>query len=59
MDEMIVAVNKFMAAQDKAEKNGFKAFTCPLCSGDAWWVRSTYNNHLHCGCRKCGFKMME
>lgn len=57
--DFIKVINDFMRAQGKAEKNGEHEFACPLCGGEAWWSRSTYNNHLHCGCRKCGFKMME
>jgi len=49
----------FLKAQTEAEEKGEKEFVCPLCGGKAWWGRSSYNNHLHCGCKKCGFKMME
>ena len=58
-DEMTKQIVLFMKAQMEAEKKGKEEFACPLCGGDAWWGRSSYNNHLHCGCRKCGFKMME
>ena len=58
-DEIIEKLNQFMKAQNKAEAKGESEFVCPLCGGAALWGRSTYNNHLHCGCRKCGFKMME
>lgn len=49
----------FMRAQKEAEKSGKKEFTCPLCGGEAWWGRAPSNGHLHCGCRKCGFRLME
>lgn len=50
----------FLAAQAKAEKNRKRQFTCPLCGGIAEWGRATgYNNHLHAGCHKCGFRIME
>lgn len=52
-------VSKFLKAQQKAEEAGEKQFKCPLCGGDAWWERSSYNRHLHCGCKGCGFLMME
>ena len=58
-DEMTKKVVLFMKAQMEAEQKGEDEFVCPLCGGDAWLGRSSYNNHLRCGCRKCGFKMME
>ena len=58
-DDAIKDIIKFMKEQESAEINGKNSFVCPLCGGEAWWVRSIYNNHLHCGCKKCGFKMME
>lgn len=58
-DGMTKRIVLFMKAQMEAEKKGEEEFVCPLCGGEAWWGRSSYNNHLHCGCRKCGFKMME
>lgn len=58
-DDFLRSVEDFCAAQHYAEKTGEHSFVCPLCGGEAWWGRSTYNNHLHCGCKKCGFTMME
>lgn len=52
-------MNKFIEAQKEAEKFQREHFTCPLCGGPAWWGRSEYNNHLHTGCQKCGFRIME
>ena len=54
--DMIIA---FMAARQEAEQEGQHEFTCPLCDGEAVWSRVPGNNHLHCGCRGCGFRMME
>jgi predicted RNA-binding Zn-ribbon protein involved in translation (DUF1610 family) len=59
MHEIIEEIIKFMDAQQKAEKKGRNDFECPLCGGEAWWRRSSYNNHLHCGCKKCGVAIME
>ena len=55
MDEII----SFMQAQQEAEEAGKHEFTCPICGGVAVWGRSEYNNHLHCGCKGCGFRMVE
>lgn len=54
--DMIIA---FMKAQGEAEQEGRHEFTCPLCGGKAEWGRARGNNHLHCGCKGCGFRMME
>ncbi len=59
MTDIYEQIKAFMQARDEAEKANKEEFKCPLCGGDAWWGRSSYNNHLHCGCRKCGFRMME
>lgn len=50
---------KYMKAQQKAEKEKKEEFECPLCGGAAWWVRAKINNHLHTGCKKCGFRIMQ
>lgn len=55
VDEVIA----FMNAQQEAEAEGREEFTCPLCGGTAIWGRARGNNHLHCGCKGCGFRMME
>ena len=52
-------IKKFSEAQEEAEKRGENEFACPLCGGEAFWARSGYNNHLRCGCKKCGFRMTE
>ena len=52
-------ISAFMQAQDEAEKANKQEFQCPLCGGVAVWGRSSYNNHLHCVCKGCGFRMME
>lgn len=59
MPEIINEIKAFMEAQQKAEDEGEHEFTCPLCGGDAKWVRAPRNNHLHCHCGGCGFSMME
>ena len=50
---------KFMEARLEAEKKGEREFTCPLCGGHAWWGRASINNHLHCGCRDCGYRIIS
>jgi hypothetical protein len=59
MDEVMSAIEKFLIAQREAEKNGEETFICPLCGGSSWWGRAQINNHLHCGCKKCGFGVMQ
>lgn len=49
----------FIKAQIEAEEQGKNEFTCPLCGGDAWWRRVSYNNHLRSGCKKCEFFIMQ
>lgn len=58
-DDFVVKITEFMQAQQKAEERGEYEFICPLCGATAIWGRSTYNNHLHCGCTGCGMRMME
>lgn len=50
---------KFLKAQHEAEEAGKEEFTCPVCGGNAWWGRASINGHLHCGCEKCGMKVIE
>lgn len=59
MDETIEKMFAFLKAQQDAEEAGEKEFKCPLCGGRAWWGRVKINNHLHCGCEKCGYKIMQ
>ena len=56
---MLDKIIAFMQAQQEAEKEGREEFTCPLCGGTANWGRARVNNHLHCGCKGCGFSMVE
>ena len=49
----------FQSAQKEAEKQGKNEFTCPICGGRAKWVRYSLNDHLHAGCEKCEFYIME
>ena len=58
-DEIMADMLKWVKAENEAVKNGTQEFTCPLCGGEAFWVRSPYNGHKHSGCRKCGMKVME
>lgn len=58
-EKQMDAIFKYLKAEQEAEENGKQEFICPLCGGDAFWVRSPYNNHKHSGCRKCGMKVME
>lgn len=59
MDDFMDAILKFYEAQRKAEENGQEKFKCPLCGGTAWCGRSYINNHLHCGCDGCGFRVIQ
>lgn len=54
-DEICMLLKALQAAEEAGEKE----FTCPFCSGRAWWERSAYNNHMHSGCKDCGFRMLE
>lgn len=58
-DEVMTAGAKFIKAQQEAEKHNKEEFICPLCGGSAWWGRAKINNHLHTGCEKCGFIIMQ
>lgn len=52
-------LDAFLSAQKEAEKQGKHEFTCPICGGRAKWVRYSLNDHLHAGCEKCEFYIME
>lgn len=58
-DNFFDVMKTFTDAQRQAEKAGEEQFVCPLCGGEAWWGRSSYNNHLHCGCHGCGYLIMQ
>lgn len=48
------------AADACGNKRGLEyKFTCPICSGSAHAVRSTYNGHLWAGCDNCGAFVMQ
>lgn len=53
------SIIKFLKAQHEAEEAGKEEFTCPVCGGNARWGRAALNGHLHCGCEKCGMKVIE
>lgn len=57
--DIIDKITAFMKAQQAAEQEGRHEFTCPLCCGKAEWGRAWGNNHLHCGCYDCGFRILE
>lgn len=59
MADILEQLKAFMEAQQQAEQEGQQEFTCPLCGGSAEWGRARGNNHLHCACGGCGFRMME
>ena len=59
MTEATEKAIRFLEDQDKAEKEGKSEFVCPLCGEKAWWSRSEYNGHIHCGCDTCGFAIMQ
>lgn len=52
-------ISHVLAAQLKAELEGEKEFTCPLCQGTAKWTRAEINKHLWIKCNDCGFKFYE
>lgn len=52
-------VMAFIKQQQEAEEKGEHDFICPICGGQAHWSRAEENNHLHCGCKGCGFLLME
>lgn len=54
-----LTMDEFIKAQQEAEEIGEEEFVCPICGGHAWWGRSSYNNHLHCGCEGCGIMVVE
>lgn len=58
-NDIYESIELFTKAQEKAEKNNKEEFVCPLCGGEAWWGRAESNNHLHAGCKKCGFRIMQ
>lgn len=58
-DNFMADIKAFTDALKKAEEHGGQEFTCPLCGATAVWGRAPGNNHLHCGCRGCGFTIME
>lgn len=57
MDEMVMAIRKFLEKQEAAEERGERYFLCPICGGEAHWSRIT--GHLHCGCKGCGIRIAE
>ena len=56
--DFIAKACAFMKARQEAEAEGKQEFECPICGGKAWWSRANGNNHLHSGCKDCGFGMM-
>ena len=50
---------KYTKAQQEAEKAGKHFFTCPVCGGEARWIRVASNNHLRSVCSGCGMAVME
>jgi predicted RNA-binding Zn-ribbon protein involved in translation (DUF1610 family) len=58
-DSFMRDIFRYLKAEMEAEEKGTHEFTCPLCGGEAFWIRSPYNNHKHSGCKKCGMKVHE
>ena len=58
-DEEMDDIFKYLKAQQEAEEQGEEEFTCPICGGQAFWGRSSINNHLHSRCEKCGICIMQ
>lgn len=47
----------FMKAQQDAERIGHIFFACPLCGGEAYWLRNY--KHMSSRCRDCGFSIIS
>ena len=58
-DEEMDDIFKYLKAQQEAEEQGKEEFTCPICGGQAFWGRSSINNHLHSRCENCGIRVMQ
>ena len=50
---------RFLAALNKAEEEGKKAFTCPICGGEVRMSKAPSNGHIHARCTSCDMTMME
>lgn len=50
---------RLLTAQAQAEERGEAVFPCPVCGGEARWVRKVGNGRLLCGCKKCGMYLRE
>ena len=59
MDDILTLLEAFLTAQKQAEQAGEPEFLCPLCGGVAAWKRDAENGHLRCGCKACGFRVIE
>lgn len=45
---------RLLNAQAQAEEKGEDVFPCPVCGGEAWWMRTIGSNRLLCFCKCCG-----
>lgn len=45
---------RLLNAQAQAEEKGEAIFHCPVCGGEARWIRPFWSKRLLCGCKKCG-----
>ena len=45
---------RLLTAQAQAEERGNTTFPCPVCGGEARWIRGRKRNRLHCFCKRCG-----
>ena len=45
---------RLLNAQAQAEERGEIVFPCPVCGGEAWWLRPFGNIYMLCRCKRCG-----
>lgn len=45
---------RLLDAQAQAEDRGDKIFPCPVCGGEARWMRTFGSKRLNCCCNRCG-----
>lgn len=45
---------RLLDAQTQAEERGDKTFPCPVCGGEARWMRTFESKRLNCCCNCCG-----
>lgn len=60
---MFEKFEKWIKAETEASENlkrgETKQFTCPICGGDAFVGKSSYNGHKLSYCRNCKMRIIE